>query len=270
MIDDELLEYDAALRESPPTHPISMPPWHARYQYDLYDWNDPWFKKLNKGKDSYRAIPLTKGYFMIVDTRDYRRMTEFPDSTRKRWYADVKYFPDERSIKSIYARRSGRGDEPANVYAHREVLDCLHDPGEGDHINGEGLDNRQSNLLYVSRSQNIHNTVRTRPVFTGLPRGVVLRGKNRLGQQLYGGQRCVRRGKKVKTFRTKRTWLSPEPAAKWYQNQLKKLHRRSIWAHKPKSFTQAVFPPRIESEPIPFPLSKVGKVAKTDIEEIPF
>ncbi len=257
-------ELSVAVEYSPPA-----PHWSEKYQYDLYDWNDPWFKQSNTGKNSYRAIPLTRGYFMVVDPRDYKQMTQYPDGSLKRWYVTIKRDPDG-SFVSLYAHRRGRGDEPKSVPAHREILDCIYESGEGDHVNGEGLDNRRKNLLYVPHGQNLHNCVRNRSVHLGLPRGVVKVGTNAKGQQLYGGQRCVRVSrKKVVTFRTKRTWLSPEPAAQWYQNQLKRLYNRDTWAHEPKSVTYFVPPPLMESEPVPFPIKGHLRIVSHH-EAIPF
>ncbi len=179
--------------------------WWRKYQYDLYDWDDPDFKKANRGKYAFRAIPLTQGYFMIVALRDYWRMTHFPNGRLKRW--TVKIDRDKRTgdIMAVYARRNGRDTEPMTVYAHREVLGCLHQRGDGDHVNGEGLDNRRNlhytNLLFVGRSQNTSNAIRVRSVHTDLMRGVEYRGKNRLGQDRFGGIRAVRLGKhRVKDY----------------------------------------------------------------------
>ena len=261
-----------APHEEPVAHVAHNPEWWRKYQYDLYDWNDPWFKKLNTGRGSYRIIPLTKGYFMIVDPCDYRRMTRFPDGQVKKWYAKVDLTPDGEIKKGVYGARRGRGDEPQHVYAHREILRCVHLSGVGDHVNGEGLDNRnRANLLYVKHSENGHNAIRKRWVHTDLPRGVERRGKNKQGQQRYGGIRARRLGKHhVKVIRTKRTWLSLEPAARWYRNELKRLYpKRTAWANERKSVTFVLLPPRMESEPVPMPTRK-RRAVEPVFEAIPF
>lgn len=68
----------------------------------------------------------------------------------RRWYLDTA---KPRSGKR-YARRGG---DPA-IYLHREVLDLPpHDPRKGDHINGDTLDCRRSNLRVVTNAQNAQN-----------------------------------------------------------------------------------------------------------------
>lgn len=268
---DEL--YTPAPREeSANTHSGPETEWWLRYQYDLYDWDDPNFKKANRGKNAFRPIPLTHGYCMLVSPPDYRRMTQYPDGSPKTWYAKIDR--DERgNILKVYARRHGRDDEPKYVYAHRELINCLHKSGTVDHVNGEGLDNRKKVNLHwhKNRRVNNHNVVRKRKANIGLPAGVEPRGKNSSGIPLYGGIRCVRLGPhRVKVIRTKRTWKSPQPAARWYQNQLKRLHnKRSSWVSNPYSVNYAVMPPRMESEPLPLPSRRRVRVEK-QFEEIPF
>jgi len=215
---------------------------------DEYDWNDPTFKKLNKGKFAFRPIPLTKGYFMIVAPRNYRRMTLFPDGKKKKWHARER-LDEKNNLVSVYACRRGRGDEPKDVYAHRELRGCIFSSVPVDHVNGYGLDNRmEPNLRVTNRNgENNHNAVRQRTVHLGLPPGVERCGPK---DTLYRGIRSIRLGpKKVLTIRSKRMWKTPEPAARWYQNQLKKLHNRVNWAHSPTTVNFPKFPPRMEQEP---------------------
>ncbi|HEX8591193.1 MAG TPA: hypothetical protein VF696_00360 [Candidatus Paceibacterota bacterium] len=224
--------------------------WHWNFVHNQYDWSDPEFLKQSTGPHAYRVVPLTQGYFMIVSPHDYQRMTRFPDGTPKRWQVNIQRDARSGEITGVYARRWGRGDEPTCVYAHRELIGCLDSNGIVDHLNGWGLDNRRGtqehpvNLRYTSRSANMHNALRTRVSNSGLPRGVELRRKNRRGRQLYGGMYCKRFGTKVKTVRSKRVWLTPGPAAQWYQKQMEKLNeRRTAWAHNPESVNFPVFPP---------------------------
>ena len=242
--------------------------WWKEYQYELYDWDDPLFKKRNRSKYAFRPIPLSQGYFMIVSPRDYRRMTRFPDGSPKKWRI-ITHRDSEGGTIKIYARRTGRADEPVTVYAHREILGCVDEGGIGDHVNGHGLDNRRPNLLHIGRGQNMHNSVRTRYVHSGLPRGVELRGKNKEGKPRYGGIRCRRSGKKVKTIRTKRTWLDPKWPALWYRNQLKRIHHRTTWANEPKSVNYPVFPPSVNSEPAPAPASRRARTKEPE-HAVPF
>ncbi len=262
---DELREYSAALDELPLLLSTAIS-WPGKFQYDHYDWNDAEWKKRGRGKYAYRVIPLTQGYFMMVSPQDYKRMTIYPDGSPKRWHAHVGRERDG-TISKVYAERKGRGDEPAIVSAHREVLNALWSSKDGDHINGWGLDNRRVNLDLVHRRRNIINALRERQVHVGLLRGVEKRGKNRAGMQHYGGKVCKRlKSGKVRTFRSKRTWLSQEPASRWYMNWLKRHNGRTAWAHSPKSVNYPAFPPSMDSEPTYQPRKRKEEV----YESIPF
>ncbi|MBS4195368.1 HNH endonuclease [Lederbergia citri] len=89
-----------------------------------------------------REIPLTKGKVAIVDDVDYERFGEF------KWHC----------VGGKYAARSVGGRKNKRmVYLHREVLEAE----EGqivDHINGDKLDNRKSNLRIVTSAENLYNT----------------------------------------------------------------------------------------------------------------
>lgn len=242
------LDENTALPED--TYDGFVKPPYSQFKFDSYNWNDPAFLQANLGQFAYRVIPLTQGYFMIVSPHDYERMIKFADGSPKKWCVCIRTSPETGAIIKIYAKRRGRGNEPKNVYAHREVIDCIEDPRVVDHMNGLGLDNRRGtqknpvNLRYTGRGENGHNTVRERSKHIALPRGVELRGKNKIGLQRYGGMFCKRIGKKVRTIRSKKRWLTPEPAARWYQNRMKNLHqRRTAWAHSPESVCYPIFPP---------------------------
>lgn len=57
------------------------------------------------------------------------------------------------------------------VFMHRAILDLEHgDPRQGDHINGNRLDNRRCNLRIVTREQNLQNRRSTGT--TSIHRGV--------------------------------------------------------------------------------------------------
>jgi hypothetical protein len=94
-------------------------------------------------------IPLSRGYVATVDDADFERLSEW------NWFADVR-------PHTVYAYRNKRVDEQINgkkgkIYLHRQVLDLIGDRAQVDHINRNGLDNRQCNLRVCSGSQNQGN-----------------------------------------------------------------------------------------------------------------
>ncbi len=261
MLLDASLVFERAL-ESPPDRLVLNDGEHWSQKFydpdrNKYDWDDPEWKAQNeKSPHGFYPIYLTQGYFMIVSKRDYKRMTTYPDGRPKKWYATVRRDSETGDVFEVYAGRRGRKDETITVGAHREVLRCINTNGDVDHVNGYGLDNRNYakesvNLILGSTTLNMRNTNQTRRVHTGLMRGVEKRGVNKEGQQRYGGIRARRLGKhRVRVFRSKRTWLTQEPANRWYLNQIKRLSGgRIAWSHNPGTVHYPVFPPLMESEP---------------------
>jgi hypothetical protein len=89
---------------------------------------------------SIRFIPLTKGMVATVDAHDYPRIS------RHKWYACKRG-------EKYYARRQ---QKRRYIYMHREV--CRAPPGlVVDHIDGNALNNRNSNLRLCTARQNMWN-----------------------------------------------------------------------------------------------------------------
>lgn len=253
---------DQEERVQAPARPDVESNWFKRFETEHYDWNDPlWKKQIERGKHSVRFIPIMmrrpgskkrhdvvpSGYVMAVSPADYRLLTRFPDGSPKRWTLKVDRDQKTGRILKMYARRCGRGEEPRCVLAHREILGCIFSKHVVDHYNGWGLDNRRANLGHVRRSENNSNARRARS--DGLPCGVEMR-MTKDGPRYRGirAQRVPGR-KHAKIFRSKRSWKTPEPAAKWYENQVKRRHGIRPWARNPTSVSYPLFPPRLESEP---------------------
>src|SRR3990167_624881 len=91
---------------------------------------------------SHCEIPLTKGYYAIVDASDYEKVNAF------KWYAAERRTGTGRL--TVYA---GRGH--GCILMHRFILGDS--AAEIDHKNGDGLDNRRSNIRPASRTQNNAN-----------------------------------------------------------------------------------------------------------------
>lgn len=93
-----------------------------------------------------KLIPLTQGYFAIVDDADYEWLSQF------KWRIQKK--PNNR----YYARTSIKiGNKYKTVGMHRLIMNSPQGM-DVDHINRNGLDNRRANLRVCTRSQNIQNT----------------------------------------------------------------------------------------------------------------
>lgn len=87
-------------------------------------------------------IPLTRGYIAIVDPEDYDELAQF------NWYALVA------GPHSVYAARDiRRGGKRICEYMHARLTGYP----QTDHKNGEGLDNRRSNLRRSTQLQNMRN-----------------------------------------------------------------------------------------------------------------
>jgi len=89
-----------------------------------------------------KKLSLTKGYITLVDDEDFEKLSRY------RWKVVDSGKP--------YAARSEYvgGGKFRTVYMHREL--CPTDKTV-DHINGESLDNRKSNLRPATRSQQAIN-----------------------------------------------------------------------------------------------------------------
>lgn len=105
-----------------------------------------------------REVPLTKGYVAIVDDADYNEIT------RWKWsysggYA-VRKVQTERGTKSLGMHQQLMGT-PAGMVT--------------DHINGDKLDNRRSNLRVCTYGQNTANRPADRDNKHSPYKGVTLR-----------------------------------------------------------------------------------------------
>ncbi|MCP3682108.1 MAG: endonuclease [bacterium] len=83
-------------------------------------------------------IPLTKGRVAIVDKKDYDRCMQF------KWHSDIH-------TRVVYGRSRMNGKK---VRLHRFILGLTDPKIITDHIDGNGLNNRRSNLRVCSMSQN--------------------------------------------------------------------------------------------------------------------
>lgn len=96
-------------------------------------------------------IPITgkhaSGKFVLIDKEDYDLVSKF------RWYCVL-------SGKNYYAHTSVRmaDGKRKTLPIHRLILDVIDSKQMIDHINGNGLDNRRSNLRICGSAENQHNS----------------------------------------------------------------------------------------------------------------
>lgn len=92
--------------------------------------------------DGTLHIPLTRGKFALIDENDYDLIGHL------KWHATP-------SKNTFYAFHSVRG---AGVIVMHRIILAAPQGTEVDHIDGNGLNNRRSNLRLCTRSQNSMNT----------------------------------------------------------------------------------------------------------------
>lgn len=102
-------------------------------------------------------IPLSKGYETVIDVAD------LPLVIRHNWCANVREC-------GVYAVRVVR--KVGAIYVHRVLLNAPNGIGV-DHINGNSLDNRRSNLRLATTQQNGCNRAMSRNNTSGY-KGVTL------------------------------------------------------------------------------------------------
>lgn len=93
-----------------------------------------------------RLIPLTQGFFAIVDAEDWPTLSVF------RWHA-LRY---DNSHTFYAARTVGPPNRRRKLWMHHAVMD-VPNGATVDHIDRNGLNNRRSNLRVATRGQQMMN-----------------------------------------------------------------------------------------------------------------
>jgi hypothetical protein len=99
-----------------------------------------------------KEIKLSKGFFAIVDDRDFERLSQYG------WW----FGPGGYATRQTYQGRKDKKSLWKNVFMHHEILKAP----KGmfiDHINRNRLDNRIINLRIASYSQNGANKIVKNP-----------------------------------------------------------------------------------------------------------
>lgn len=95
-----------------------------------------------------KEIELTHGYKTIVDDEDYEMLNQY------HWCANI----DKRRPEKCGSKIRVIGSVEGKTYLmHRYLTGADKTDTEVDHINGNSLDNRRSNLRIVTRQQNTFN-----------------------------------------------------------------------------------------------------------------
>ena len=123
-----------------------------------------------------KRIPLTRGKYAIVDDEDYEKVSKY------KWYcAKVVRVNDEPvyyAVKSIWKK--------GKLRMHRLIMKPTGNKVV-DHINGDGLDNRKSNLRLCLNNENLMNR-HTKPRSNSGKTGVSFNSRNQKWQAQIGYQ----------------------------------------------------------------------------------
>jgi hypothetical protein len=116
---------------------------------------------------SIAYVPLTQGQYALIDSDDAE------DVGKDLWYAHYSPF-----TKSFYAKRKRVVDGKTTLYPlHRHIMGDPHGL-QVDHVRGNTLDNRRSQLRAVTRFQNVRNAKLRKDNLLGF-KGVQLRNSGR-------------------------------------------------------------------------------------------
>ena len=96
-----------------------------------------------------KEIKLTRGMIVLVDDEDFEELNQY------KWYAS--FSPKIKKTKHFYAQRSIASSKET-IIMHRIILKISNSNIHVDHINGDTLDNRKSNLRICNRTENTRNS----------------------------------------------------------------------------------------------------------------
>lgn len=92
-----------------------------------------------------KKIPLSKGYFALVDDEDYEELSKY------KW----SVVDQGRECKYAY-RQTGKLGDRRNIRMHRVIMNAA-EGTDIDHKDGDGLNNQKSNLRICSHQNNMRN-----------------------------------------------------------------------------------------------------------------
>lgn len=137
---------------------------------------DPYLKKSNETLQETKTVRLTQGKVAVVDEADFD------------WVMRWKWCAVRIGLR-WYAVRVGPRPERKRIYMHR-ILTFAERGEEVDHISGDGLDNRQSNLRRCTSQENKRGFRRKTAGLTSRFRGVSWCAR----RKKWRAEICVREG----------------------------------------------------------------------------
>lgn len=144
-----------------------------------------------------KHIKLSKGRFAIVDDEDYEWLSQW------NWYCGGNGYASRSQYIPKYKNKI--------VYMHREIMKAPSGM-ECDHINGDPLDNRKSNLRLCTHKQNLASQKRPKNNTSGY-KGVI---RSSSGKKWKAEIRIENRPVHLGTFE------DPTKAAQAYDNAAQK------------------------------------------------
>lgn len=162
--------------------------------------------------DNVTIIEISGGAEVKLDSVDVDLVSGFKWSAQKN--RGTQY------AQSTVNHESGR----RNIMMHRLIMSAPKGM-QVDHINGDGLDNRRSNLRLVTNSQNSYNRGVAKNNVSGF-KGVGFHKKSGKWQARIA---VDRKRKHIGLYDT------PEQAAEAYEAESKKLHGVYSWANRGES-----------------------------------
>jgi hypothetical protein len=123
-----------------------------------------------------RKIRLSNGMYAKVDDDDYEALKQI------RWYSRR-----HRTTGKWYATSHGKG---RSIQMHRLILDAPKEM-QVDHINGNGLDNRRSNLRLATSTENARNRDKFKNNTTGYKGVSRQKGRKKFRAQIYANGKAI-------------------------------------------------------------------------------
>ena len=122
-----------------------------------------------------KTIKLSKNQITLVDDEDFEYLNQW------KWMA--KYRNSRNKHLGFYACRQVKslkeGSRQRVQWMHKLILGIDNLPVKGDHINGEGLDNRRINLRAATNVENQRNTRTTKSPTSSKYKGVMYAANSR-------------------------------------------------------------------------------------------